>query len=143
MAWHCVAVRTPSNEQETVERTKGQIEAEITEAVIRFEKEYMGRGPVEAKTYIIDDMVLVRLKGIMSRAEQQLATEGDVSRGRDLIKQVRRESLERGRALLEAAVRELTGKSVVSLHTDVSTATGERVIVFTLDGVVPLQTRDR
>lgn len=117
-----------------MDRTKGQTEAEITEAVIRFEKEFMGRGPIEAKTYLIDDMVLVRLKGIMSRAEQQMATEGDVSRGRDLIKQVRRESLERGRGLLEAAVREATEKNVVSLHTDISTATGERVIVFTLDG---------
>ena len=74
----------------------GQIEGEITEAVIRFEKEFMGRGPVEAKTYIVDDMVLVRLKGVMSRAEHQLATEGDAPRGRDLVKQVRRESLERG-----------------------------------------------
>lgn len=117
-----------------MEKTKGQIEAEITEAVIRFEKEFMGRGPVEAKTYIIDDMVLVRLKGVMSRAEQQLAIEGEAARGRDLVKQVRREALERGRALLEAVVRDAIGRSVVSLHTDISTVTGERVIVFTLEG---------
>ena len=60
-----------------MDKTKGQIEAEITEAVIRFEKEYMGRGPEEAKTYIVDDMVLVRLKGVLSRAEHQLATTGE------------------------------------------------------------------
>jgi uncharacterized protein YbcI len=117
-----------------MKKTKGQIEAEITEALIRFEKEYMGRGPVEAKTYIVDDMVLVRLKGVMSRAEHQLATEGDAPRGRDLIKQVRRESLERGRKLLEAVVRDAVRRNVVSLHTDLSTITGERVIVFTLEG---------
>lgn len=115
-----------------MEKTKGQIEAEITEAVIRFEKEFMGRGPVEAKTYLIDDMVLVRLKGVMSRAEQQLASEGDPARGRDLVKQVRREALERGRAQLDAVVRNAVGLDVVSLHTDISTVTGERVIVFTL-----------
>ena len=117
-----------------MEKTKGQIEGEITEAVIRFEKEFMGRGPVEAKTYIVDDMVLIRLKGLMSRAEHELATAGDVPRGRDLIKQVRRESLERGRVLLEAVVRDAVGRNIVSLHTDISTLTGERVIVFTLDG---------
>jgi uncharacterized protein YbcI len=117
-----------------VRKTKGQIEAEITEAVIRFEKEYMGRGPVEAKTYIVDDMVLVRLKGVMSRAEYQLATTGDTLRGRELIKQIRRESLERGRMLLEAVVRDTVGRNVVSMHTDISTVTGERVIVFTLEG---------
>jgi len=115
-------------------KTKGQIEAEITEAVIRFEKEYMGRGPVEAKTYIIDDMVLVRLKGVLSRAEYQLATTGDIPRGRELIKQVRRESLERGRMLLEAVVRDAVGQNVISMHADLSTVTGERVIVFSLAG---------
>jgi len=117
-----------------VEKTKGQIEAEITEAVIRFEKEYMGRGPVEAKTYIVDDMVLVRLKGVLSRAEQQLATTGDTPRGRELIKQVRREALERGRMFLEEVVRDVVHQNVVSLHTDISTVRGERVIVFTLEG---------
>ena len=126
-----------------MEKTKGQIEAEITEAVIRFEKEFMGRGPLEAKTYLVDDMVLVRLKGVMSRAEQQLATEGDVPRGRDLIKQVRRESLERGRMLLEAVVREAAGRNVISLHTDISTVTGERVIVFTLDSSPLVPPKDR
>jgi len=115
-----------------MDKTKGQIEAEITEAVIKFEKEFMGRGPVEAKTYLIDDMVLVRLKGVMSRAEQQLASEGDSARGRDLVKQVRREALERGRAILDAVVRDVLGVNVISLHTDISTVTGERIIVFTL-----------
>lgn len=117
-----------------MDKTKGQIEAEITEAVIRFEKEYMGRGPVEAKTYIIDDMILVRLKGVLSRAEHQLATTGDAPRGRELIKQVRREALERGRMLLEEVVRDVVKRNVVSLHTDISTTTGERVIIFTLEG---------
>jgi len=124
----------PMKRGNTVEKTKGQMEAEITEALIRFEKEFMGRGPVEAKTYIVDDMILVRLKGVMSRAEQQLATEGDVAKGRDLVKQIRREALERGRTLLEAVVRDAVGRSVISLHTDISTVTGERVIVFTLEG---------
>lgn len=124
-----------------MEKTKGQIEAEITEAVIRFEKEYMGRGPEEAKTYIVDDMVLVRLKGVLSRAEHQLANTGDPPRGRELIKQVRRESLERGREFLEAVVRDAVQQKVVSLHTDISTATGERVIVFTLEAppMIPVQ----
>ena len=29
------------------EKSKGQVEAEISEAVTRFEKEYMGRGPLD------------------------------------------------------------------------------------------------
>jgi uncharacterized protein YbcI len=117
-------------------RTRGQIEAEISEAFVRFEKEYMGRGPDETKTYIIDDLVLVRLKGVLTRAERQLAESGEPETGRHLIKQVRIELLEKGRALLEALISDIVGRQVTSLHTDISTRTGERVVLFTLDGYV-------
>ena len=116
-------------------KTKGQIEAEISEAIIKFEKEYMGRGPEETKTYIIDDMVLVRLQGVLTPAEKQLAKTDEDTKGRALIKQVRIELLERARMLLETIIQDTTGKRVKSLHTDISTSTGERVIIFTLDGL--------
>ncbi len=123
---------------ESIERTRGQIEAEISEAVIKFEKEYMGRGPVETKTHILDDLVLVRLKGILTQAEYQLARTTNDPKGRELIKQVRHELLERGRPLLEAVIYDLTGRKTISLHTDISTLTGERVIIFTLDAPAEL-----
>jgi uncharacterized protein YbcI len=113
-------------------KTKGQIEAQISEAIIKFEKEYMGRGPLETKTYIIDDIVLVRLKGVLTQAEYQLARTSESSKGRDLIKQVRIELIEKGRPLLEAVIESITNEKVISLHTDISTATGERIILFTL-----------
>ncbi len=112
---------------------KGKLEAEISEAVIRFEREFMGRGPEETKTYIIDDMVLVRLQRVLIPAEHQLVRSADPSRGRDLIKQVRSELIEKGRPLLDAVISSLTGRKVKSLHTDISTTTGERIILFTLD----------
>ena len=114
-------------------KTAGQIEAEISEAIIKFEKEYMGRGPEETKTYIVDDMVLVRLRGVLTPAEKQLAGTDQDTKGRALIKQVRIELLEKGRMLLEAIIRDITGTRVKSLHTDISTVTGERVIIFTLE----------
>jgi len=114
-------------------KTKGQIEAEISEALIKFEKEFMGRGPLETKTYIVDDMVLVRLKGILTQAEHQLAKGKDQNNGRELIKRVRIALLEKGRQLLESAVEAITGRKVICLHTDISTVKGERVIIFTLE----------
>ena len=118
-------------------KSKGQLEADISEALIKFEKEYMGRGPEQTKTYIIGDMVVVRLQRVLTPAEQQLAGASDETTGRTLIKQVRTELLEKARPLLEKIITDLTGKSVKSLHTDISTATGERVIIFTLDSPVP------
>jgi uncharacterized protein YbcI len=117
----------------TMKKSRGQSEAEISEAMIKFEKEYMGRGPLETKTYIIEDLVLVRLRGVLTPAEFQLAASGSPSDGRELIKQVRMTLLEKGRPLLEAVVESVTGKRVVSLHTDISTRTGERVVLFTLE----------
>ena len=111
-------------------RTKGQIESQISESIIRFEKEYMGRGPTETKTYIMRDMVFVRLKGVLTLAEEQLAK---TTEGADLIKKTRVQLLEGARLLLENIISETTGCQVKSLHTDISTRTGERVIIFTLE----------
>jgi len=116
--------------------SKGQIEANISEALIRFEKEYMGRGPEETKTYIIDDIIVIRLKRVLTPAEQQLAGTSNETTGRTLIKRVRTELLEKARPLLEQIIVELTGKKVKCLHTDISTVTGERVIIFTLESPV-------
>jgi len=113
--------------------TKGQMEADISDAVTRFEKEYMGRGPLETKTYIIDDMVITRLRGVLTKAEMKLMKSDRKARGRDLIKQVRTELIENGRPLLEAAVRSIIKRKIRTLHTDVSTITGEKIIVFILD----------
>jgi len=117
-------------------KSKGQIEADISEALIKFEKEYMGRGPDETKTHIIGDMVVIRLQRVLTPAEQQLAKASDDTRGRTLIKQVRTELLEKARPLLEQIMKDLTGKTVKSLHTDISTVTGEGVIIFTLESPV-------
>ena len=116
--------------------SKGQIEADISEALIKFEKEYMGRGPEETKTYIIDDIIVIRLKRVLTPAEQQLAGTSDETTGRTLIKRVRTELLEKARPLLEQIIIDLTGERVKSLHTDISTITGERVIILTLESPV-------
>lgn len=123
-----------------MKKSKVQIESEVSEAIIRFEKEYMGRGPVETRTYLLEDMILVRLSNVLTKAEIQLVKASDSVRGRDLIKEVRIQLLEKGRPLLEAVVEDITGCKVKSLHTDISTVTGERVIIFTLDREPYIQT---
>lgn len=117
----------------TVEqKSRGALEAEISEAITRFEKEYMGRGPLETKTYLLEDLVIVRLKGVLTKAECQLAASSDPMDGRELIKRMRHALLEKGRPLLEALVTDILKVPVKSLHTDLSTKTGERVIIFSL-----------
>jgi uncharacterized protein YbcI len=111
-------------------KSKGMIEAEISEAMIKFEKEYMGRGPLETRTYIVEDMVIVRLTKVLTRAEEQLTRTAE---GLALIKKVRVTLLEEARHLLEAIIKDIADSTVLSMHTDISTTTGERVIIFVLD----------
>lgn len=132
-------VRAQQNQTETsqgaiVTKTRGQVEAEISEAIVTFEREYMGRGPEEAKAHILGDLVLVRLSGVLTPAEKKLSETDQDGKGRLLIKQLRTELLEKGRPLLDAVVRDITGRDVTSLHTDISTITGERIIIFVLEG---------
>lgn len=115
-------------------KTKGELETEISNAVMRFKRDYMGRGPQDVRTYLMDDLALVRLKGVLTPAEQRLATVEDPHRGRDLIKQIRLELIEHGRDILDEAVKSILGVGIVSLHSDISTKTGESIIVFTLVG---------
>lgn len=110
--------------------SKGQIEAFISEAIIKFEREYMGRGPKEVKTHILGDLILVRLKGVLTPAEKQLVKNEE---GKKLIKQVRENLIEGSRDILATVLKEITGRKMISLHTDISTKSGERVIIFVLD----------
>jgi uncharacterized protein YbcI len=112
------------------EKTKGQMEDDISKAIVKFEKEHLGRGPQEVKTYIVDDMVFVRLKGMLTPGERQLAR---TSEGRNLTKQMRMQLLETSRDILDMIIYEATGRRNISLHSDISTKTGERIMVFTLD----------
>jgi len=117
-------------------KSKGDVEAEIRQAVIRFEKEFMGRGPFETRTYLLDDMVMVRLEGVLTPAEVHLA-QSEGGRRRELLKQVRWELLEKGRPMLEAVILNIIGIPVESVHTDISTRTGERIIIFRLKEEMP------
>src|SRR5438132_12702369 len=106
-------------------KTQGEIEAGIAEGVARFEQEYMGRGPQDIHAHLLADLLVVRLKGVLTAAEQQLVKTLPPEKGRDLLKQVRTQLVETARPLLEAMVQRVTGVKALSLHHDVSTVTGE------------------
>jgi uncharacterized protein YbcI len=113
-------------------KTQGEIEAAVSDGITRFEQEYMGRGPKDIHAYLLGDLLLVRLRGVLTAAEQQLVKALPAEKGRDLLKQVRTHLIETARPVLEAMVEEVTGVKVVSLHHDVSTTTGEEVLLFSL-----------
>lgn len=113
-------------------KTQGEIEAAICKGMTSFEQEYMGRGPKNLQAHLIDDLLVVRLLGVLTVAEQQLVKTLTPEKGRDLLKQVRTHLIETARPTLEVMVQEVTGAKVLSLHHDISTTTGEEIVLFTL-----------
>jgi len=109
--------------------TKGEAETAIRNAIIKFEQEFMGRGPTDVKAYILRDIVLVRLKGVLTPAERQLAKNPD---GIEMVKHMRQNLISQGREKLCSQISEITGTEVIGLFTDIDTQIGERMIVFTL-----------
>jgi uncharacterized protein YbcI len=108
---------------------KGQLESEISASITQFEREHLGRGPKEVRTWIIQDMILIRLRGVLIPAEEKLAADPD---GHHLVKEVRTRLIEGARPILDDMIQRLTGIQALSLHSDISLRRGERIIVFTL-----------
>ncbi len=115
-------------------KTQGEVESAISAGMSRFEREYMGRGPKDIHAHVIDDLIVVRLNGVLTAAEQHLVKTLPTEKGRDLLKQVRNHLIEIARPTMEAMVQGITGVKVVSLHHDIRTVTGEEVVLFTLAG---------
>lgn len=113
-------------------KTQGQIEAAICKGVARFEQEFMGRGPKDIHAHLLGNLLVVRLQGVLTAAEQHLVKTQPAEKGRDLLKQVRTHLIETARSMMEAMVTEVTGVEVVTMHHDISTITGEEVVLFTL-----------
>ena len=112
--------------------TQGEMEAAVCEGMARFEQEYMGRGPTEVRCFLISDLLVVRLQGVLTAAEQHLVQTVAPEKGRDLLKDVRTQLIEIARPTLESLIETITGSKTVSLHHDISTVTGEEIVLFTL-----------
>ena len=113
-------------------KSQGEIESAICDGISRFEQDYMGRGPKDIHAYLLGDLLVVRLQGVLTAAEQQLVKSLPPEKGRDLVKQVRTHLIETSRPLMETLVQKVAGVNVLSLHHDISTVTGEEVVLFTL-----------
>jgi uncharacterized protein YbcI len=118
--------------REGATRTRGEIEAAVSAGISRFEQDYLGRGPKDVRAFLLGDLLVVRLQGVLTAAEKHLVKSLSPDKGRDLLKQVRIQLIEVARPALTAMIQDATGVAPVSLHHDISTVTGEEVIVVSL-----------
>jgi len=112
---------------------KKEIIVRLREYILKFEREYMGRGPEDIKVYISDDLIIFRLKGILTVAETLLAK---TMEGQLLIKQTRDKLINSLKKLIYDGIEKIVGIKVKSLYTDISIDANERIIILTMEGNV-------
>ena len=109
---------------------QGEMENQVKNAIIKFEQEFMGRGPDEVKAFIVRDLIVIRLKGVLTPAERQLAKTAE---GIEMVKRLRQNLIAQGRDKLMEQMNTITGAKATALFTDIDTQIGERVFVFAMD----------
>jgi uncharacterized protein YbcI len=113
-----------------LDQLKRRVEETIGHALTRLMKQQVGRGPEDLIVYLVDDMILLRLKKVLTPAEAQVAATPE---GRRLVKEFRLTLLEAWGASLWSLVKQTTGAQVVCIHSDLDTAADHLVIIIVLD----------
>jgi uncharacterized protein YbcI len=90
----------------------------------------MGRGPDEVRAFLVRDLVVVRLKGVLTPAERQLAKTPE---GVEMVKRLRENLFAQGRDKLCEQLSDITGARIVSVFTDINVPISERIFVFVMD----------
>ena len=106
------------------------MENAIRNTIIKFEQEFLGRGPDEVRAFVVRDLVVVRLKGVLTPAERQLAKTAE---GVDMVKRLRQTLIAQGRDKLCEQINDITGAKILGVFTDIDVQLGERIFVFTMD----------
>ena len=127
-----VDARRIRNERPSKTLTQAESEAAISDGIIRFQEEYLGWRTEQVLVHFLKELLVVRIHGALTLAERQLSKSLSPDKGRDLIKESRKQLLELARPMLESLIHEATGVKVSSMHHDISTATGEEMIIFSL-----------
>ena len=86
----------------------GEMRATISNAIVRLQAEYYGKGPTRAKTYIVEDLVVVVLEESFTRAEKTLAERGE----KDAIEHIRRRFQQQMAEDFTSVVEQATGRKV-------------------------------
>lgn len=110
-------------------RAKDQVEAQISEAVTELERAQVGTKPKEVKSYIIEDIVVIELKDVLTPIEQELTKH---PKGVELVKRCRACLLERAQNIFKEIIHNLLNVEVVAVYADISTKVNEGSIIFTL-----------
>jgi uncharacterized protein YbcI len=110
------------------ETTLGRVRSVISTEMTRLHREYYGRGPTKARTYIQDDLVVVVLEETFTRAERTLVDRGEI----DAIQQIRRRFQQQMSEEFTSLVEQATGRKVRAFLSETNLEADVAVEIFLL-----------
>src|SRR5918998_2896197 len=96
------------------ERGQGLL-ARISSEMVRAQKEFFGKGPTKAKTYILDDLLIIVMRGGMTTAEKTMLKFGQSDQVRQFRQLFENEMTER----LTDMIERLTQRKVLTYQSQV------------------------
>jgi uncharacterized protein YbcI len=100
---------------ESGNRTTGEMLAQISTALVSLHRQYYGKGPVKAKSFIVDDTVLCLLQGGLTIVERTLVDNGDSKVVYDMRHSFQAAMKEEFQSVVESA----TGRKVIAYMSQV------------------------
>jgi len=106
------------------------MEAEVANAVVRFQREQQGRGPTEVRAHLLGDLILVRSNGIFTPTESRLAVSEE---GRRLIRSARQELRAISHLEIEEIIAGIVGAKILRSYFDIHVDEAEMVEIYVLE----------
>lgn len=100
---------------ETPDLQGGDMLARISDEMVTAKKKFFGKGPEQAKSYMLDDLLITVMRGGLTRAEQTMLRFGQ----EDMIRQFRQLFENEMTEHLTGLVERTTGRKVVNYQSQV------------------------
>jgi uncharacterized protein YbcI len=111
----------------------GRLLSEITNRIVAFMREHYGRGPIKAKTYVLDNLIVCVLSDGFTAIERTMVEGGQPDR----VLAMRRDFQQLMKARYSEMIQELTGRKVLAFLSQAHIEPDLTIEMFLMDGPVP------
>ena len=89
--------------------------ARLSDEMVRAKKQFFGKGPEQAKSYMLDDLLIVVMRGGLTTAEETMLRFGQ----QDMVRQFRQLFENEMTEVLTGLVEQTTGRAVVNYQSQI------------------------
>jgi uncharacterized protein YbcI len=111
----------------------GRLLAEVTNRIVAFMREHYGRGPIKAKTYVLDNLIVCVLTDGFTAIERTMMEGGEPERVLEMRRDFQRLMKERYTGMIE----QLTGRKVLAFLSQAHVDPDLTIEMFLMDRPLP------